>query len=179
MIPSGLIDNNVEFFAHNGALYSLQNGQRSQFPNLPEKHINFLENQFLQDMQGRETVAHLPVADQLRVYSICRFGGCNNIPDNSEGVCTDEYEYYDCGFRGSCKYEGRRCKEIVAKNGVITQRQLEIMKLVASGLFNKEIADRLSISENTVANHLSNIFDKIGDRSRVTITNFIKERDIS
>lgn len=90
----------------------------------------------------------------------------------------DPAEYYNCGIRGKCPYEGKRCKEILAERGVISTRQLEIMKLVAAGLFNKEIADRLQISENTVANHLANIFDKLGDRSRVVITSFIKERGI-
>lgn len=179
MIPAGIIDNNVEFFAHNNALYSLQNGQRRQFPNMPEEHLQFLETQFCKDVIGRATVQHLLVDDQLRIYSICRFGGCNDIPDNTDGECTDDKEYFNCGFRGSCKYEGIRCKEVAAVGGVISPRQLEIMKLVSIGLYNKEIADRLSISENTVANHLANIFDKIGDRSRVTISNFIKERGIA
>lgn len=178
MIPSGLIDNNIEFFAHNNALYSLQNGQRSKFPEMPEDHIVFLQTQFGEDPHGRATVQHLPIADQLRIYSICRFGGCNDIPDNTEGECTDDNEYYNCGFRGSCRHEGIRCKEVLAENGVISPRQLEVMKMVANGLLNKEIADRLKISENTVANHLAHIFDKIGNRSRVSITAFINERGI-
>lgn len=178
MIPAGLTDANIEFFAVNSILHSLQSGIRYQYPDMPESHLDFLENEFCKDSTGKATVAHLPESDQLRIYSICRFGGCNSTPDSSEGDCTDSNEYYDCGFRGSCKYEGIRCKQIAAKNGMISTRQLEIMKLVASGLFNKEIAGRLSISENTVANHLANIFDKIGDRSRVSIVSFVSERGI-
>lgn len=180
MIPSGLLDSNIEFFSQDGELFSIQDGTRYQFPHMPVKHLDFLEQVYLDDTTGQKTVEHLIPTNRVKVYSICRFGGCNSTPDaTSVGDCMDNAEYFDCGIRGNCPHEGKRCKEIVAERGVISPRQLEIMKLVAEGLFNKEIADRLQISENTVANHLANIFDKLGDRSRVVITSFIKERGIS
>ena len=45
------------------------------------------------------------------------------------------------------------------------------MKLIAEGLYNKEIADRLTISEKTVKNHVSNIFRKIevSDRTQAAV----------
>lgn len=179
MIPSGLTDQNIEFFAVDGELYSLSNGFRHKFPDMPYEHVMFLNEQFHLDDAGQKSVEHLKEYDRLKTYSICRFGGCNSTPDASaKGEIVDSNEYYDCGIRGNCPHEGKRCKEIVAENGVISHRQLEIMKLVASGLYNKEIADQLQISENTVANHLANIFDKLGDRSRVVITSFVKERGI-
>jgi len=42
----------------------------------------------------------------------------------------------------------------------LTKREMEVLKLIAEGLYNKEIADRLTISEKTVKNHVSNIFRK-------------------
>ena len=48
----------------------------------------------------------------------------------------------------------------------ITKRELEILELIAAGLSNKEIADRVSVSENTVKTHLSSIFEKLGARRR-------------
>lgn len=179
MIPAGLIDKNIEFFSQNGELYSIQNGERFTYPDMPQEHLVFLFNEFNTDDHGRATVVHLKKEAQLKAYSICRFGACNSTPDASADLDNlDPSEYFDCGIRGNCPHEGIRCKEIVAANGVISPRQLEIMKLVAGGLFNKEIADRLKISENTVQNHIANIFDKIGDRSRVVITSFVKERGI-
>ena len=46
-----------------------------------------------------------------------------------------------------------------------------MLKLIAEGLFNKEIAYQLSISEKTVKNHVSNIFKKIGvsDRTQAAV----------
>ena len=43
----------------------------------------------------------------------------------------------------------------------LTKRELEILTQVAGGMFNKEIAVNLNISERTVKNHISNIFRKI------------------
>jgi DNA-binding NarL/FixJ family response regulator len=48
----------------------------------------------------------------------------------------------------------------------ITPRELEILHLIASGLSNREIADRLFVSENTVKTHASRLFDKLGARRR-------------
>ena len=56
-------------------------------------------------------------------------------------------------------------------NEGLTKRELEVLKLLAEGLYNKEIAYKLSISEKTVKNHVSNIFKKIGvsDRTQAAI----------
>jgi ATP/maltotriose-dependent transcriptional regulator MalT len=48
----------------------------------------------------------------------------------------------------------------------ITRRELEILELVAGGLSNREIADKLFVSENTVKTHCSRAFDKLGAKRR-------------
>lgn len=48
----------------------------------------------------------------------------------------------------------------------ITPRELEILGLIAEGLSNREIAERASVSENTVKTHSSRVFDKLGARRR-------------
>lgn len=54
---------------------------------------------------------------------------------------------------------------------MLTRREIEVLKLLAEGLFNKEIAYKLSISEKTVKNHVSSIFKKIGvsDRTQAAV----------
>ncbi len=53
----------------------------------------------------------------------------------------------------------------------LTKREVEILTQVACGMFNKEIAVNLNISERTVKNHISNIFKKIGasDRTQAAV----------
>jgi DNA-binding NarL/FixJ family response regulator len=53
----------------------------------------------------------------------------------------------------------------------LTKREVEVLKLLAEGLFNKEIAYMLAISEKTVKNHVSNIFKKIdvSDRTQAAV----------
>ena len=55
--------------------------------------------------------------------------------------------------------------------GGLTKREIEVLKLLAEGLFNKEIAYKLNISERTVKNHVSNIFKKINasDRTQAAV----------
>lgn len=54
---------------------------------------------------------------------------------------------------------------------LLTPREREVLKLIAKGCTNAEIAERLYISRHTVKNHVSNIYRKIGvdDRTQVAI----------
>jgi two-component system, NarL family, response regulator LiaR len=57
----------------------------------------------------------------------------------------------------------------------ITRRELEILELMAQGLSNREIAEKLYVSENTVKTHSSRVFDKLGARRRTQAVQFGKE----
>ncbi|HWQ03238.1 MAG TPA: LuxR C-terminal-related transcriptional regulator [Candidatus Nitrosotenuis sp.] len=57
----------------------------------------------------------------------------------------------------------------------ITPRELEILQLIAAGLSNREIAERLFVSENTVKTHSSRVFDKLGARRRTQAVQLAKE----
>ena len=53
----------------------------------------------------------------------------------------------------------------------LTKREFEVLKLLAVGMYNKEIAEKLNISERTVKNHVSNIFKKleVTDRTQAAV----------
>ncbi len=51
-------------------------------------------------------------------------------------------------------------------SSLLSPRELEVLKLVATGLTNPEIAHQLSVSENTVRFHMRNIFEKLGVNNR-------------
>ena len=57
----------------------------------------------------------------------------------------------------------------------ITPREMEILELIAQGMSNREIAEKLFVSENTVKTHSSRIFDKLGARRRTQAVQLGKE----
>ena len=64
------------------------------------------------------------------------------------------------------------------KSKELTRREVEVLKMIASGSSNKEIASTLSISERTVKNHVSNIFKKIDVSDRTQAAVFAIKNDI-
>ncbi len=60
----------------------------------------------------------------------------------------------------------------------LTGRELEVLRLVASGKSNREIASELVISEHTVARHVQNIFRKLGVASRTAASAYAFEHDL-
>ena len=57
----------------------------------------------------------------------------------------------------------------------ITKRELEILGLIANGLSNREIAEKLFVSENTVKTHSSRLFDKLSAKRRTQAVQLGKE----
>jgi len=60
----------------------------------------------------------------------------------------------------------------------LTNREVEILRLIATGATNREVADYLVISEGTVKNHLSNIFSRLGLRDRTQAVMYARERGL-
>jgi DNA-binding CsgD family transcriptional regulator len=66
--------------------------------------------------------------------------------------------------------DGLLAAPVPSRSDSLTSREIEVLRLVASGRTNRAIADELSISEKTVARHLSNIFTKLDVPSRAAAT---------
>jgi DNA-binding NarL/FixJ family response regulator len=61
---------------------------------------------------------------------------------------------------------------------LLSSREREIVRLVAAGLRNRAIADRLAISEGTVKVHMHNIYEKLDVNGRVELTNYARENGL-
>jgi len=58
----------------------------------------------------------------------------------------------------------------------ISKREFEVIELIEKGLTNKEIGEKLGISVNTVNNHVSKVFTKVGVRSRIDLLNTLRKK---
>ncbi len=68
--------------------------------------------------------------------------------------------------------------DLAARLASLTPQQFRVLTLVAEGLLNKQIADRLDIQERTVKAHLSVIFEKLGARNRTQASVILRELEI-
>jgi DNA-binding NarL/FixJ family response regulator len=66
----------------------------------------------------------------------------------------------------------RARQDLPVREQPLTAREQEVVKLVAEGYTNKQIADTLVISEKTVERHRANILEKLGMRDRVELTRY-------
>jgi two-component system, NarL family, nitrate/nitrite response regulator NarL len=71
------------------------------------------------------------------------------------------------------KHSRIAAKQAHPKNYGLTPREFEVINTVVAGYSNNEIAAQLSISEQTVKHHITNIFDKLGVYNRLELTLFV------
>jgi two-component system, NarL family, response regulator YdfI len=69
-------------------------------------------------------------------------------------------------FAASSHRPAAKLESEIRSRTILSQRELEILKLVATGARNKEVAAQLNISQSTVKAHLDSIFNKLGVDSR-------------
>jgi len=60
----------------------------------------------------------------------------------------------------------------------LTQRELEVLRLLATGKTNRVIAEELVVSEKTIASHVSHIFTKLGVTSRSAATAYAYDHEL-
>lgn len=83
-----------------------------------------------------------------------------------EAVCPPRF----CKFLFDCVAQVKEPSETEAKpNFVLTRRERQLVPMIGEGLTNKEIAQQLNLSEQTIKNHVHRILHKIGVDSRMSI----------
>jgi len=90
----------------------------------------------------------------------------------AEGWCRRlEAQLRELGLRVPSRRSGQGA-------GGLTRREVEVLRLVAEGASNQEIARRLFISKATAVRHVANIFAKLGARNRAEATRVAGERGL-
>ncbi|GAA4327592.1 hypothetical protein GCM10023149_31090 [Mucilaginibacter gynuensis] len=182
LLPAGLLDNNVEFFVDADLqAYKLKNGTRIAFDDFDNETMDVIRRNM---WQYPEKVAELMLMgitnthEMLRQYLICNYGGFDNKADMVDGQL-QESEYWPCPKRGQCPHEGRLCDNLRTDTGeVLTRREIEVLKVVAKGKLDKEIADQLFISLGTVTTHTKNIRAKTGLYRKVDLARFATQKNL-
>jgi DNA-binding CsgD family transcriptional regulator len=176
---AGLIDQGVEFFVHANEVKCIHAGQVYSFEQFPEWIIKVIEEDMVKHPEALKALAtweNLHQTEYVRQYIYCRFGGLDFDPDIDSNRKLSYAEYFDCGFRGVCKYEGKLCCTIKVSEGHLTKTEIEVLKRVA--LADKSIADELCISTDTVNSHLQNIRRKTGYSNKVELAIFATKKGI-
>ncbi|HCU46189.1 MAG TPA: LuxR family transcriptional regulator [Sphingobacterium sp.] len=180
-LPAGLEDNGVEFYVFDNDIKCLHGGQTYMFGKIPDWILERVAIDMLQNQTALKALVDWDLTqrdEMLRQYIICRFGGFDGEPDIDAKGNIDYTEYFDCGRRGNCAHEGKLCATIKVANGYLTKQELNILKLVAIGKMNKEIADQLNISEETVSTHNQNIQRKLGVDNKIEMASFATRKNI-
>lgn len=166
----GIIDKSVEFFVHDNEVNCMHDGQRYVYSEIPKPIIDRIETDMLQYPEALKALTqweNLAEFEYVRQYIYCRFGGIDAEPDIDVNGGIHHTEYFDCGLRGKCKYEGKLCCSIKVDNGILTKTEMEVLKHI--NMPDKNIADIMHISEHTVNSHTQNIRIKTGKTSKVEL----------
>lgn len=160
---------------------AIHNGQIVRFKDLPFSIIR----KFLEDMlSNKEAIICLNrmgyqnVSDMLEKYCWCRFGAFDGNPDLLKDQTQFTPEYWDCGKRGDCPYQFILCEKVWFGSIYLTKKQIEIVKLIASGRPDKQICDDAGITYFTLVSHKKNIYTKLNLHSHAEITAFAYKNNL-
>lgn len=164
-IPDALISGSIEFFVYDGDIFCLHNGKVYPFDEIPERIINKVRNDMKKNKKAIKALNNWKILDEqkrMRQYISCRFGAFDNAPDISETGEAINTEYFNCGNRGRCAYEGIICQKIAVKTGVLNKREITALKMIGRGMQDREICIELGISENTFRHTKDSLRKKSG-----------------
>jgi DNA-binding CsgD family transcriptional regulator len=156
----------VEFFSSGENVFALLDDQVISFDQFPIDLMEMIRTDLEKNPVAQKALCEMGLTgiDELKQYIFCRYSVFNSIPDFTENVSAAEF--VQCEKRGRCKWEGILCLKS------ITRRETEVARLIALDLADKQIADKLNISVNTVTTHRQNILQKIQAHSKAGIAAF-------
>jgi DNA-binding NarL/FixJ family response regulator len=136
------------------------------------------KQEFVQAVRfGTSGIVLKQTATELLIKSIRKVhAGEIWLDSNTTAAVMRQFASADAPAPGSTP--GPQTRERERDRTPLSQREREIVALVAQGFKNKEMAEKLFISEQTVKNHLHNIFDKLGVSDRLELALYAIHRNL-
>lgn len=179
-IQAGVADRGLEIFNQRDKTLATYRGKTYHFQALPDHVLNLIRMDLSINERAKKALDQWGYDDdlpRLEKYASCRFGGIDMFPDvNSCGDLTPDH--HDCPSRSTCPFNGHICVKPAGDNGEISPREMEVLKLIAMDFREKEIAEKLDITQAGVAKHRKSLFNKIGVQSSIGLTHWAISKNI-
>lgn len=125
--------------------------------------------------------------DDARLLEAFRLGACGLVLKESaprllvqsvRQVSNGEQSWNGKAIAGALRLVLQREQAVAAASSTLTPREVEVTRMVAAGLRNKEIAARLEITEGTVKFHLHGIYEKLQIDGRYALMNYARDHGL-
>lgn len=179
-LPAGIEDENIELYAYGNELYAICQGKKIHFMDLPEDILDMFRDHLINNTKALKALAKLNLVNDnaiLKQYAWCNWGGWDKKADFYDGGKFGS-EYWDCGQRGTCPFEGLICTGVKIGNGFLSRRELELVQHIATGKQDKEIAVLMNIAVTTISPFKEKIYQKIGLKKRTEIAVWAHKNNI-
>lgn len=172
-LPAGLTDKNVEIFEFNGSAFALYDGAKMHFSELPTDIVTALRNDMLRNTEAMISLTKMGIRDvseMIEKYLICRYGALDSNADFDTSKENFTPEYHNCGMRQNCPYEFTLCGRVSIDGVLLTKKEVQIVRLIASGNTDIQTADIAKIAMDTLLTHKKHIYTKLGIHSQAQLT---------
>lgn len=179
-LPAGILagDLSTELFGirETKKTYGVSNGKTVPFNELNPKMRAQIFERLLNDERAMNDLKHLPQTEAIEHYAFCIFGAADSKPDFSEDGVLQQADNFICS--DNCICLNWASKKITIDGEVLTHRQLQIVKLLATDLCDKQIADQLGICVSTLDSHKKTLFEKCNVASKTGLVIKLIEQKI-
>lgn len=167
-LPAGMLkgDFSTELFSDRSTkkVYAVTNGTTVSFDEIDPVLRAQVFERLLKDEKALESLKHLNQKEATEHYAFCVFGAADSTADFCADGILQEADNFICSDNCICLHWNS--KKMKIEGEVLTPRQLEVARLLATDLCDKQIADQLNISLSTLDTHKKNLFEKCNVSSK-------------
>lgn len=172
----GITDSNIEIFASDyPKCKAMYQGHRVDFWKLPKRVVERISRIALSDREAMKTFREEGIRSEslkVEIWVWCNLGRFDSIPDFETRNGRVNMEYHECGRRGKCPWEFRRCKRLKTQTDILTPRETDYLKGTANGLTDNEIAARMNLKPKSMISLARRVREKVGVSNRAGLASW-------